>query len=468
LSLNIHSGSRIKRQAIAIMNEIRILLVDDEINLCELISRGLKKISKSYNVSYVGAGQEALDFLQENEVDVLITDIRMPGMDGLELLDKVRELYQDLPAIVLTGHGDLENAIKALRLGAANYIKKPVSFELLHYSIAKSIEKRELSLQVRESEQKYRYLYENAIMGVGITTRAGELVEANEALFRMLGFPEGGAAGLNLNDVYVKEHVREELQDILDKNNKVENYEVESRKKDAPNFWMNLSIRPITLQNQSLLLSTTNDITERKKIEEELQSTVANMRKALEGTVQVVSAMVELRDPYTAGHQMRVAELARAIAKEMELDNNTIEGIYLAGVIHDLGKISVPFEILGKPSQLTNTEFSLIKIHPKVGYDVLKNFAFPWPIADIVHQHHERLDGSGYPMGLEGDDILLEARILSVADVVEAIATHRPYRPALGVETALNEILEHRESRYDPDVVDVCIRLFRELEYKFD
>jgi HD-GYP domain-containing protein (c-di-GMP phosphodiesterase class II) len=173
-----------------------------------------------------------------------------------------------------------------------------------------------------------------------------------------------------------------------------------------------------------------------------------------------------MRDPYTAGHQIRSADLARAIAKEMELPQDKIDGIRLAGSIHDIGKLSIPAEILSKPSKLTNLEISLIKEHSLIGYEMLKNVESPWPLAQIVYQHHERMDGSGYPQGLKGDEILMEARIMAVADVVESMASHRPYRPALGIEAALKEIEKNKGILYDADVVNACLRLFREKSYQ--
>ncbi|HHT9135336.1 MAG TPA: HD domain-containing phosphohydrolase [Candidatus Avalokitesvara rifleensis] len=209
------------------------------------------------------------------------------------------------------------------------------------------------------------------------------------------------------------------------------------------------------------------DVTERRHAEEERKQSLEKLRKALGGTIQVLVAAVEIRDPYTAGHQQGVAHLARAIASEMGLSLGQIEGIRMAGAIHDIGKIAVPAEILSKPGKITKTEFDIIKTHPQVGYDILKGIEFPWPIARIVLQHQERLDGSGYPAGLKGDEIILEARILTVADVVEAMASHRPYRPALGIDKALEEISENRGILYDADVVDACVRLFREKGFKF-
>lgn len=191
------------------------------------------------------------------------------------------------------------------------------------------------------------------------------------------------------------------------------------------------------------------------------------LRNSLEDTVRAIATIVEMRDPYTAGHQVRVADLAAAIAKQMVLPEEQIHAIHLAGVVHDLGKIKVPAEILSKPGRINDLEFGLIKVHPQAGYDILKGIDFPWPIAQMVWQHHERLDGSGYPQGLKGEAILLEARILAVADVVEAISTHRPYRPGLGIEVALAEITKQRGVHYDPRVVDGCVALFREQHYSF-
>jgi len=187
-----------------------------------------------------------------------------------------------------------------------------------------------------------------------------------------------------------------------------------------------------------------------------------NLRKTVEGTIHAIAATVEARDPYTAGHQGRVADLTVAISKEMGLSKDQIESIRMAGLIHDLGKINVPAEILSKPGELSELEYKIIQTHPQVGYDLLKEIEFPWPIAEMVHQHHEKMDGSGYPQGLKGDDILLEARILAVADIVEAMSSHRPYRPALGIEEALAQIKQDKGKLLDPNVVDACLKLFKE------
>jgi len=201
---------------------------------------------------------------------------------------------------------------------------------------------------------------------------------------------------------------------------------------------------------------------------DELGDMLKKLQKAMDGIIQAMAATVEMRDPYTAGHQRRVSDLSGAIAEEMGLSEDQIYGIKMTGDIHDLGKISVPAEILSKPTRLTDIEFSLIKTHPEVGYEILKDIEFPWPVAEIVVQHHEKVDGSGYPRGLSGDGISREARIMTVADVVEAMASHRPYRPALGIDAALDEVKKNRGVLYDPDAVDACLKIFKEKRYSLD
>ncbi len=187
----------------------------------------------------------------------------------------------------------------------------------------------------------------------------------------------------------------------------------------------------------------------------------------MEGIIQAMAMTTEMRDPYTAGHQRRVAKLASAIAQEMGLTEDEVDGIRLAGIIHDLGKIYVPAEILSKPGHISDIELSIIRTHPQVGHDILKTIAFPWPIALMVQQHHERLDGSGYPLGLDRKDILLGARIISVADTVEAMASHRPYRPSLGIDVALEEVNKNQGKFYEPKVVEICTDLFKNKNFEF-
>jgi putative nucleotidyltransferase with HDIG domain len=216
----------------------------------------------------------------------------------------------------------------------------------------------------------------------------------------------------------------------------------------------------ITFGNKKVLCVVSRDISERKQAEERL-------KKTMDATIETVSKIIEVKDPYTSGHQQRVSQLTTAIAKELNLSQDKIEGIRIASLIHDIGKIGVPTEILSKTTTLSDIEFSLIKEHSQIGSDILKSIDFSYPVARIVLQHHEKIDGSGYPRGLKGDVILLEAKIICVADVVEAMSSHRPYRPALGIDKALEEISKNKGILYDPEVVDVCLKLFKEKSFKF-
>jgi len=245
---------------------------------------------------------------------------------------------------------------------------------------------------------------------------------------------------------------------------------LEMMRKDGTTVWTEMKFSFIRDEDQRPvgIMCVARDITERKLAEEALQQTLYCLNKAFGATIQVLVSAAEARDPYTAGHQLRSAKLACAIAVEMGLAEEQINGIRMAGSIHDIGKLSIPSEILTKPTKLTNIEFSLIKEHSEKGYEMVKDVESPWPLAQIIYQHHERMNGTGYPRNLKGDEILMEARIMAVADVVEAMASHRPYRPALGIEAALNEIEKNRGTLYDHDVADACQRLFREKGFNLE
>ena len=203
------------------------------------------------------------------------------------------------------------------------------------------------------------------------------------------------------------------------------------------------------------------------QLEEKLKQCYKKLQKFVEDTAYIIMKVVETRDPYSIGHQQRVSKLATAIAQEMKIPQEKIEGVRIASLVHDIGKVNLPTEIISKPGKLIDVEFNLIKNYPKVGYDILKKVDFPWPVAEIVFQHQEKIDGSGYPRGLKGDEICIEAKILGSANVVEAMSSYKSYRPALSIDEALAEIAENKNILFDPEVVDTCLKLFKEKSFKF-
>lgn len=326
---------------------------------------------------------------------------------------------------------------------------------------------------LEKSEKRYRTLFESAKDSIFIIDaegpEAGKIVSANKAASITHGYTIDELLSLNIADLDTPDSAKltkKRIQRIL--NGETLSAEVTHCRKDGTVFPVEIHANLLNLDGHQYILAFDINITKRKQTEEKIQQGLNKLRVAFEKTIGVLASALEKRDPYTTGHQERVANLARMIATEMNLSDQTIESIYLAGIIHDVGKIYVPAEILTKPTRLTENEFNLIKDHPKVAYDILKDIDFPWPVAEIAYQHHEKMNGSGYPRGLSGEDILLEARIMAVADVVEAMASHRPYRPALGIDAALDEISKNKGVSFDPDVVDACLRLFREKGFKLE
>jgi len=332
------------------------------------------------------------------------------------------------------------------------------------YNIELNEESKRLEKALKESETKFRSIFDNATDGILLADlEKHKFYIANNAICQMLGYKQEEIVNLTTTDI----HPREYLPYIMEQFEKQTRKEITlakdiaMKRKDGSFFYADVNSKPITLTGKTYLLGIFRDITERKQSEERL-------KKTRDAALETMSKIIESKDPYTYGHQQRVSQLATRIAQEEKLPENKTEGIRIASLVHDIGKIGVPTEILSKPIKLSDIEFSLIKEHSQIGYDILKSNDFSHPVAQIVLQHHERLDGSGYPHHLKGDEIILEARILGVADVVEAMSSHRPYRPALGIDKALEEISQNKGILYDPEVVDICLKLFKEKGFKFE
>jgi PAS domain S-box-containing protein len=317
--------------------------------------------------------------------------------------------------------------------------------------------------RAEEELQRQAFIYENIHDGIIVVDLRGNIISWNPAAEKMFGYDQDEVFRETIG-VLVTKVIKGMLRDGRWTG------EMNFTRKDGIDGVCETSIFPLRNEydDMTAVFGVCRDITESKKAAESLQRSYDKLRETFIATVNTLASTIEMRDPHTAGHQRRVTILACAIAEEMGLTEDQFDGLRMAGLIHDLGKINVPAEILSKPGRINDIEFSLIRYHPQICHDILKTIDLPWPVAKIVLQHHERLDGSGYPQGLKGDEIMVEARILAVADVVEAMASHRPYRPALGIELAFEEIIKGRGTLYDPEVVDACVRLFSEKSFRFD
>lgn len=327
--------------------------------------------------------------------------------------------------------------------------------------------------ELEESERMYRSLIDLSPDAVIIVNSEGKIIYASERALEMNGAPGMDLfVGRNVADIVSSEEKQKTLDAIktMFDSGGLHNMEFVLNRYDGTKMTGDASgsvLRTASGRVKGAII-TVRDITEKKKIARELEESYAAVKKIMDGIIKAMEKLVEKKDMYTVGHQHRTAQLAKAIAEKMGLSKEQVSCIYLSSLIHDIGKIFVPGVILNKPGELTANEYEIIKKHPEAGYEVLKTVDFPYPIADIILQHHERLDGSGYPYGLKGDKISIESRILSVADVVEAITFARPYRPAFGVDKALEEIMNKRGTQFDPEVVDVCRKLLKEQNFKFE
>ena len=339
----------------------KILVVDDEKSIRKTFEAFLTK--EGYEVKTAENVDHALKIMDENELDLVLTDIIMPRITGIELLKIMKDKNPDIPIIIMTGEPTVETASLAVKSSAQDYITKPVSKNTLIRTVKYALKHKEL---------------------------------------------------------------------------------IDSKKK-------------LEIENKEY----------RENLEKLVEARTKALQNAMNATISTISLVVELRDPYTAGHERRVGNLAVEIGHKMKLSKAQIDCLYVTGYLHDIGKISVPAEILAKPGKLTDAEFEIIKTHVDYGYNVLKKVNLPWPVADVVRQHHERLDGSGYPLGLKGNEMKIESKIMAVADVVEAMTSHRPYRPGFGLDVALEEIEKNSGILYDEKVVAATVDLFRNDHYGF-
>lgn len=450
--------------------KMNILVVEDERIVAEDIKMRLQKLGYAVP-GIVFSGEEAVKKAESMQPDLVLMDIVLEKkMNGIEAASIISSCF-NIPIVYLTAYADNKTLEKAKISEPFGYILKPFEDRELYTTIEMAFYKFKIGNMLKESEERYRGVVENAHDAIYIINQDG-FQYANPAFEKLAGWKKEELCKKEFNfwNIVHREDKKliKEKKEAWKKGREVpSSYEFRIISKDGEERVVEANSIYIGKDGNSKEIGILRDITERKQAEEERKKSFERLRRALEQTVSALASAVEMRDPYTAGHQKRVTELACAIAEEMGLSKDQIEGLHMAGIIHDVGKMIVPGEILSKPGRLTEIDFSMIKTHPKVGYDILKTVEFPYPVAQIVLQHHERMDGSGYPAGLKGKEILLEARILAVADVIEAISSHRPYRAPLGINKALKEISKNKGILYDPEAVDACLKLLKEKGFKF-
>lgn len=492
--------------------QTKVLLLDDSDDALVL----QRTILESYGFFVKSAinGLDGLEKLKTFTPDIIISDVLMPQMDGFEFCRRVKtnEDLKDIPIVFYSAqYTDEADKTLALDVGAEGFITKPIEmdkfmevienilnqtsnkgkltqkttshhieFDQKHYEVqAKMLDKKlheleEQNKKLQESESNYRRLIEGLSGDYFIYrhNKDGMLTYVSPTVKETMGYTNDELIGhysdfLTSNPINKKaeRYSQEALNGIQQPMYEIEVYTKEKTKK-----FLQISEHPLYDAQGNIIgiEGIAHNITTQKLTQLLEEEALQKVHDGMVDMIKAFSMAIEKRDSYTAGHQQRVSILAVHIADKLGWDTNRVEGLKLGALIHDIGKIAVPIEILSKPGQLLPIEFALIQIHPQVGFDILKDIEFPWPIAQMIYQHHERINGTGYPLGLKNDEIIDEAKILAIADVVEAIASHRPYRPALGIDTAIFEIKKGKGTLYDPYFVDICIQILNEENNLFD
>ncbi len=444
-------------------------------NMPGMIFQFFAKYSGEYGISYISEPMDEFSRIITNEETSNLDNLFFSFLSRIHEEDRDRFLASIKSAVETMTRWNFEGRVLySGRIIWFQGMSSPTRLEdrIVFDGILLNItERKHAEEKSRKSEEKFHNIFMTTPDCIAISRmKDGLLIEANKRFEDIVGWKRWKVIGKKADEwsppFWVNSSDRKLMVEELRAGNEILDREFEFRRSDGAVRTGIYSARPIAVDDEECLIFILQDITEQKMMDAELRRTLDSLKNAVGTTIQVLVSALESRDPYTAGHQIRVANLACAIAEEMGIEKEKIDGIRLAGSIHDIGKISIPTEILTKPTKLTNLEFSLIKEHSQTGYEMLTHVESPWPLAQIVHQHHERLDGSGYPNKLKGNEIILEARIMAVADVVEAMASHRPYRASLGIESALEEVKRHRGKIFDGAVVDACLKLFMEKGYQ--
>ena len=447
------------------------------------LAEGVWILDKEWKFRFINdAGAKFLGFSPEQIIGQKITELlpELKNSDFLKICKKVRKepTFKSCPILLNLPTGSrllckiqaypfIPKGILCIAKDTKKHIELREKVKGQLDSMAKMLEKRRKAHL--KSEERFETVVKICPLDIFVI-QDNKFVYTNFSVSPITGFSKEEIVNLK----YFWHIVAPEYRELVKRNYEarlkgeyIPPYECKLLSKTGEEKWVIVVGSVIEWKGRPADIVMLMDITELKQKELKLQESQQRLQKSLRDFTKALAKMVESRDPYTAGHQERVAELAVAIAKEMGLPERRLTGIRIAGLLHDMGKISIPAEILTKPTQLSEIELALVKTHPQVAYEVLREIDFPWPVAEIIYQHHERWDGSGYPRGLKDDEILLEARILAVADVVEAMSSHRPYRPAYSIEEALEELTRNKGKLYDPEVVEACVRVFKEKKFIF-
>ncbi|WP_428569464.1 MAG: HD domain-containing phosphohydrolase [Solidesulfovibrio sp. DCME] len=444
----------------------RVLVVEDEAVVGMDIRHRLTRLGHAV-VAVVDSGEEAVRMVAATAPDVVLMDIMLKGnMDGVEAAGRIRG-QGGPPVVFLTAHSDAQTLRRAGEVGPYGYVIKPFDDRELGAALDIALSKSRMERRLAENERWMGMTLANLEEGVLTVDPAGLVRFANSAALRLLGEEAADLVGRELAAVYRTRAVL--CPDVADAAADKRERCVVLCCRGGAHLPIEQTLSPL-VDDRGKTLGTVvvfRDISRRRSTEQALRRSLANLRRTMEETVNALTVTSETRDPFTAGHQQRVSRLAHALTVELGFEAEEREAVRVAGLVHDIGKIHVPSEILAKPEVLTPIEMGIVRDHSQVGYDILRDIPFPWPVARMVLEHHERLDGSGYPRGLRGGEQLVGARVLAVADVVEAMTAHRPYRAALPLDAALDEIGKGRGLRYDPDVVDACLLLFERGGFRF-
>ena len=459
------------------MIPLRVLYIEDNNDDAFIVMRELKKGAYEITCHLVETAGQFESALTDCKWDIILADYTVPGFGAMQALSVLKASNMDIPFIIISGTVDEEIAVSAMKAGANNYIMKDRMVRLLP-----TIE-RELSDQNARRERK-RAQAEASLTNTKLTTVVemlpdlffikgldGRYEMVNSAFEKFVGEKREYITG-RANQAFFPQDTANALDcadnEVL-RQKKTVRHDLKIEKRGAVRWFDTIKVPLLDGDGNAIgIVGTSRDITELKAIEEELNNKLLQLQNAWEQTVKLLSDAVEIKDAYTSGHQKRVAALSVAIGRELGMSGDEITGLKMAALIHDVGKLQIPGEILSKPAKLMDAEFTLVMTHAEAGRSILKDADFPWDIAKMVYQHHERMDGSGYPLGLSGAEIIPEARIIAVADVVEAMSSHRPYRAALGIEAALKEIVENSGRLYDAAVVEACVDLFTGRNFTFD